>query len=61
MIRISSTHHRTLALLLAILFPMSAMSACTWNEPGRIWDYTGSIDGKYPVRMSLVFSAGELC
>ncbi|MFY8206318.1 MAG: hypothetical protein ACOVKN_04700 [Arenimonas sp.] len=60
MIRISCIHHRTLALLLAILFPMSAMSACTWSEPGRIWDYTGSIDGKYPVRMSLVFSAGDL-
>ena len=60
MIRFRDSKFRTLAALLAMLLPMHAQSACTWNEPGRIWDYTGSIDGKYPIRMSLVFGAGEL-
>jgi hypothetical protein len=60
MIRFSGSRFRTLTALLAMLLPMHAQSACTWNEPGRIWDYTGSIDGKYPIRMSLVFGAGEL-
>ncbi len=60
MIRYSGTRFRTLMALLAIHLPMHAQSACTWNEPGRIWDYNGSIDGKYPIRMSLVFGGGEL-
>ena len=54
-----SIRHLLTVLVLALL-PQAGSAACTWNEPGRIWDYKGSIDGKYPIRMSLVFAADEL-
>jgi len=45
--------------LLALGLTLSALGAhalCTRNEPGRLWDYDGTLGGKYRVRMTLVFS-----
>ncbi len=45
--------------LLALGLTLSALGAhalCARNEPGRLWDYDGTLGGKYRVRMTLVFS-----
>ena len=38
----------------------TAQAACVRNEPGRLWNYIGTLAGKYPVRMVLVFSGTQV-
>lgn len=47
---------RALLALLLMLTTLGASALCTRNEPGRLWDYDGTLGGKYRVRMTLVFS-----
>ena len=46
-----------LVLLAAALQAPPAAAACLRNEPGYLWNFDGQIAEKYPVRMTLVFSA----
>lgn len=55
MTRISFMRRALLALSLS-LTALGASALCTRNEPGRLWDYDGTLGGKYRVRMTLVFS-----
>jgi hypothetical protein len=49
------------ALLLCLaLCASTAQAACVRNEPGRLWNYIGTLAGKYPVRMVLVFSGTQV-
>jgi len=52
----SSTRHPGLLALVLMLTAFGASALCTRNEPGRLWDYDGTLGGKYRVRMTLVFS-----
>jgi hypothetical protein len=46
-----------LVLLAAASQAPVAAAACVRNEPGYLWNFDGMIAEKYPVRMTLVFSA----
>ena len=37
-----------------------ASAACVRDEPGRLWNYIGTVAGRYPVRMVLVFSGAQV-
>lgn len=38
----------------------AALAECVRVEPGRLWNYEGTIDGRLRVRMTLVFGATQL-
>jgi hypothetical protein len=38
----------------------AADAACARNEPGWVWNYEGTLGGRYRVRMSLVFAGDRL-
>lgn len=48
------------ACLSLALCATTAQAACVRNEPGRLWSYIGTLAGKYPVRMVLVFSSDRV-
>jgi len=50
---------RPMAVLLALM-PAIAGAACIKNEPDWLWNYDGTLGGKYPVRMTLVFAGGDV-
>lgn len=60
--KILSSRHLPLLLLLlgASFLPLTAGAVCQRIEPGRLWNYEGTIDGKYRVRMTLVFGASQV-
>ncbi len=47
-------------LLLMALCASTAQAACVRDEPGRLWNYIGTLAGKHPVRMVLVFSGTQV-
>lgn len=53
---LTSRLKRALWLFVMVLPFDAAHALCERNEPGNLWDYEGMLGGKYPVRMTLVFS-----
>ncbi|MRR51787.1 MAG: hypothetical protein EG825_12900 [Rhodocyclaceae bacterium] len=51
--------HSVIVLFL-MLFPLSAHSVCIKNEPNWLWNYDGTLGGRYQVRMTLVFAGEEV-
>ena len=47
-----------MTLAAAALAPLLADAACNRVEPGKLWNYEGTVGGKYRVRMTLVFQDG---